>query len=134
MIFYTLEVLRYFFTEARFYHPVVLSYFFPEARFYHLEVPLGWFIWQSYVPKVWYLMVSGAIPIPLGPNNMKQVQKFQSDVVFYCPQPMFVYIVNPLVKENRPRQFSKIWLPKVFKWVLMFINHIFSSPMTIRSG
>ena len=53
------------------------------------------------VPKGLNPIVSLAIPIPCDPNNMRQFQKFQSDVVLYFPQPMFVYKVNPLVKENR---------------------------------
>ena len=70
------------------------------------------------VPNVWNLIVSQAIPIPYDPNNMRQLQKLKSEVVLYCPQPMFVYIVKPLVRKNRLWHFSKIWLPKVSKWVL----------------
>ena len=85
-----------------------------------------------HVPKGWNLIVCQAIPIPYDPNNMRQLQKFQSDIVLYFPQPMFVYIVNPLVKENRSWQFSKIWLPKVSKCVLKLKNQLFTFPRTFR--
>ena len=44
-----------------------------------------------------------------------------------------VYIVNLLIRENWYGCFSKSWLPKVFKWVLLLINQLFTSTMTSRS-
>ena len=48
------------------------------------------------------------------------------------PKPMFIYLVDRLVRENRSWQISKIWLPKVFQWVLMFINPLFTFLGTCR--
>ena len=41
------------------------------------------------------------------------------------PKPMFVYLVNHLVRENRSWHISKIWLPKLFQRFLMYINQLF---------
>ena len=83
--------------------------------------------------KVRIAQFSGIFPFILSKclwkwPKMWKILLFKTALFGFC-----IYLVNLLLKENRSRDFSKTWLPKVSKWVLLLKNQVFTYPMMIRT-
>ena len=76
--------------------------------------------------KVRIVQFSGIFPFILSKclwkwPKMWKILLFKTAFFGFC-----IYLVNLLLKENRSRDFSKTWLPKLSKWVLLLKNQLFT--------